>query len=56
MVNSNKHSSIRGDLATAFVDFMISERAQQMIQDFTVDGERLFYPLRLSRGRFKTVG
>ena len=48
VVNSNKHSSIRGDLATAFVDFMISERAQQTIQDFTVDGERLFYPLRLS--------
>jgi tungstate transport system substrate-binding protein len=48
VVNPNKHSAIRDDLAGAFVDFMISQRAQRIIQDFAVDGERLFYPLRLS--------
>jgi len=48
VVNPNKHSAIRDDLAGAFVDFIISERSQRMIQEFTVDGERLFYPLRLS--------
>ena len=48
VVNPNKHSSIRNELADAFVDFIISQRVQQIIQDFTVDGEQLFYPLRLT--------
>ena len=48
VVNPNKHSSIRNELADAFVDFLISQRVQQIVQDFTVDGEQLFYPLRLS--------
>lgn len=47
VVNPKKHSSIRGDLADAFTDFIISPRAQRLIRDFTVDGEQLFFPLRL---------
>ena len=36
-------------LADLFADFLISEKAQRLIQDFTVGGRHLFHPLRLKR-------
>jgi len=47
VVNPQKHSSIKGELAQSFVDFMISAEAQQLIRDYKIEGEQLFYPLRL---------
>ena len=47
VVNPQKHPSLNGELAQAFVDFIISSEAQQLIRDYTIDGERLFYPQRL---------
>lgn len=47
-VNPEKNDRINDELATAFVDFMISPEAQTMIRDFRVGEEPLFYPLRLA--------
>jgi len=47
LVNPAKHPAIQADLAGAFVDFLISREAQLLIQGYQVDGEPLFYPLRL---------
>jgi len=47
VVNPRKHSGVNGELAQAFVDFMISAEAQQLIGDYKLNGEQLFYPLRL---------
>lgn len=49
VVNSQKHSSINGELANTFVDFMVSVKAQQLIRDYNIEGEQLFHPLRLER-------
>jgi tungstate transport system substrate-binding protein len=48
VVDPNKHPAIRGDLANAFVDFIVSPPAQRLIRDYTINGERLFHPLRPS--------
>ena len=46
-VDPTKHVSINGKLADAFLDFIISPRAQQLIGDYTIDGQQLFFPLHL---------
>ena len=48
VVDPAKHPAIQVDLAHAFVDFLISPRAQSIIRDYAVDGEPLFFPLHLS--------
>jgi len=47
VVDPGKNDLINARLATAFVDFIISPQAQRLIMDFKVQGESLFYPLRL---------
>ena len=47
VVDPNKHERINERAGQAFVDFIISARAQKVIRDFKVDGESLFHPLRL---------
>ncbi len=49
VVNPQKHPSIHSELAQTFVDFIISAAAQQLIRDYKIDGEQLFYPLRLPK-------
>jgi ABC-type tungstate transport system permease subunit len=46
VVDPQKNSSIKHQLAQEFVDFMISAEAQQLIQEYTIEGEQLFFPLR----------
>ena len=46
-VNPDKHPSINGKLADRFLDFLVSEQTQQLIADYRVDGQPLFYPDRL---------
>jgi len=47
VVDPKKHESIQGELANAFVDYIISREAQEMINAYQIDGESLFYSLRL---------
>ena len=48
VVSSAKHAQANERLAQQFVDFLISERGQQLIGRFKVNGEVLFHPLRLT--------
>jgi tungstate transport system substrate-binding protein len=43
-VDPEKHSSIDGQLAHAFVDFVISRSAQELIREYTVEDEQFFHP------------
>lgn len=47
VVNPEKHKAMRDELAHRFVDFVISTEAQQIIDDYRLAGEQLFFPLRL---------
>jgi len=49
VVNPEKHPDVRGQLADAFVDYLISPAAQQTIADYRLAGEVLFVPLRLTK-------
>jgi tungstate transport system substrate-binding protein len=51
VVNPSKHPRINDDLAQSFVDFLIAEPAQRLIGDHRIDGEPLFQPLRLPKGK-----
>ena len=46
VINPSKHSRINASLADAFVDFLVSPEAQQVILDYQVSGQSLFYPTR----------
>ncbi len=46
-VNADKHAALRGRLASAFIDYLISPTAQQIIANYRVAGEPLFTPLQL---------
>jgi tungstate transport system substrate-binding protein len=48
VVDPEKHPAIRYDLANAYADFLTREDTQQMIADFQIGGEQLFYPAHLS--------
>ena len=50
VVDPKKHPAIRGDLANAFVDFIIAPPAQRLIRDYTNNGEQLFHPLSQAAG------
>lgn len=43
-VNPAKHPHVQNDLAMQFVDWMISEKGQQLIGDYKLEGKQLFYP------------
>ena len=47
VVNPQRHPRVQSKLANAFVDFVISEDGQRLIEEYTIDGEQLFHPLRL---------
>ena len=47
VVNPEKHPAMHSQLADAFVDFLISFEAQQIIADYRLAGEALFTPLHL---------
>lgn len=44
VVSSDRHPSVDARGAGAFVDFLVSPAGQRLISDFTIDGERLFFP------------
>lgn len=47
VVSDNKQPAVRLELANAFVEYMISPAAQQIIADYRLANEQLFFPLRL---------
>jgi tungstate transport system substrate-binding protein len=48
-VNPDKSDRINHELASTFIDFVISPDAQRLIRDFTIAGAPLFVPLRLDQ-------
>ena len=48
-VNPNKSTKINETLATDLADFLISPEAQQLIQDYKIAGQQLFFPTRFSK-------
>ncbi len=49
VVNPEKSHAISVDLANRFADFLISERVQQLIANYEINGQRLFHPDRLQQ-------
>ncbi|HMA64429.1 MAG: substrate-binding domain-containing protein [Fibrobacterota bacterium] len=43
-VNPEKHKHVKYKEAKAFIDWIISEKGQELIASFTVDGMQLFFP------------
>ncbi|WP_436901377.1 substrate-binding domain-containing protein [Halovenus halobia] len=47
-VNPAVHESVNYDLAMAYIGFVTSPQGQQLIEEYTVDGNQLFFPRALS--------
>ena len=47
VVNPDKSSAVRDQLANQFVDYIISPEAQRIIRDYRLADEQLFFPVRL---------
>jgi len=43
-VNPAKHSHAKHDYAMMYIDFLMSDRGQELIASYQVDGETLFFP------------
>lgn len=43
LVNKEKHPSVKADLGQQFVDWVISDEGQQVIADYKIDGQQLFF-------------
>lgn len=44
IVNPDKHHHVRDDLAEQYVNFITSDQGQQLIADFKINNQQLFYP------------
>ncbi len=44
LVNPEKHSQVKKDAGTKFIDWLVSDRGQQAIADYKLNGEQLFFP------------
>ncbi len=47
VVNPENHPEVRDELASAFLDYLVSAKTQASIRDYQIGGESLFYPLQL---------
>jgi tungstate transport system substrate-binding protein len=47
-VNPARHRHVKYEAARKLVDWLVSPAGQRMIADFTVDGERLFFPVAVA--------
>ncbi len=43
LVNKEKHPNVKADLGQQFVDWVISDEGQQVIADYKIDGQQLFF-------------
>jgi len=53
LLNSTKYPNIKPDLATDFLLFMVSTQGQSLIDNYTVNGKQLFFPVY---GHPETIG
>ena len=44
LVNPAKHPNVKKDLGQQFIDFIISPEGQEVIANYKINGEQLFYP------------
>ncbi|HEY0877129.1 MAG TPA: substrate-binding domain-containing protein, partial [Zeimonas sp.] len=44
LVNPAKHAQVKKEAAMKFVDWLVSEKGQQTIAGYKVNGEQLFFP------------
>jgi len=44
LVNPEKHPHVNVELATKYIKFITGEEGQKIINDYHVNGEKLFYP------------
>ncbi|MBI6628525.1 extracellular solute-binding protein [Pontibaca salina] len=44
LVNPEKHPNVKAEQGQKFIDWMLSEEAQNAIASFEVDGQKLFFP------------
>ena len=44
LVNKEKHPNVKAELGQKFVDWVISKEGQDVIADYKVDGQQLFFP------------
>jgi len=44
LVNPAKHPQVKKEAGTKFVDWLVSDKGQQTIADYKVNGEQLFFP------------
>ncbi len=44
LVSKDKHPNVKADLGQQFVDWVISKEGQQVIADYKIDGQQLFFP------------
>lgn len=47
VVNSEKHSNVNNSLANALVNFLVSRETQQLIAEYHIAGQQLYFPTRL---------
>ena len=47
-VNPGVHENVNYDLAMAYIGFITSQEGQEIIEEYTVDGEQLFFPEAVS--------
>lgn len=44
LVNPEKHPQVKKEAGTKFIDWLVSDKGQQTIADYKVNGEQLFFP------------
>jgi tungstate transport system substrate-binding protein len=44
LVDPKKHSSVKGDLGQAFIDWLLSGEGQDAIRSYRIEGQQLFFP------------
>jgi tungstate transport system substrate-binding protein len=44
LVSKDKHPNVKADLGEQFVDWVVSKDGQQVIADYKIDGQQLFFP------------
>ena len=44
LVNPDKHPTVKKDLGQTFIDWLVSPEGQQVIADYKIGGEQLFFP------------
>ncbi|WP_306030635.1 substrate-binding domain-containing protein [Stappia sp. MMSF_3263] len=44
LVSKDKHPNVKADLGQQFVDWVVSKEGQQIIADYKIDGQQLFFP------------